>query len=284
MARIDGKNPGTLPLADRSTPPVDRGIPARPRGPQVPAAPAAEPVDGRLPGTLGRPGVRPQKNQVPAELRQAPGKLGQAEAERLFSQAGFARMGKRRGKGVELDNVTDGPIPLPLDEVDASAWEQASLDDAQEQMAVASQQLGELSLRPEGEPPGPAGDLAMAHALVAGSAAPTEAEVARLEALEAAPEGPEVGLQDARAHAQALFGLNLSDVAQGPALLACSLLVGGLSEAVQPEGGGLRTAAVAGGLQRLIERSQHAVGDARQMSTGINKERAIHRTLISKKT
>ncbi len=243
---------------------------------EAPRAPTAPGV-GRSRGGAVERDAPPSPQGPPAR------KMSQAEAERFFSQAGFSRLQRKRGKGIELDHVTEGPIPLPLDEVDEGAWDQGSLDEAQEKIADASGQLGSVVAQVADSATAVPGNAGLMQALTASGFAPTEADIARLTALQEAPEQPEPSLDAARAHLREHFGVDLSAVEGGPTLLACALVVGGLAAAVQVQDGGLRQEAFAGGMHTLMERSQQAVGDARVMSSGISKQRAVQRTLILKR-
>jgi hypothetical protein len=276
--------------------PGDAARAARPGAtgaPKPPGAAAQRGLGGPLPPGQSSPGgatTRPAAGNATerAAERAAEGlpqrKLSQAEAERFYSQAGFSRLGRKRGKGVELDDVTQGPIPLPVDEVDESAWDQSTLDDAQQEMTLQGAQLNELQSRcaPGGETPPPVGSQLFGH-LVGIAFKPTEADLARLQALADAPPPPEVALGAVHSHLASLFGIDARALPAGPAMVAASLVVAGMASAVQLEGDSLKAQPLATGLQAVVERSNGAVEGARTMSSGISKQLALQRTFVFKR-
>jgi hypothetical protein len=256
--------------------------PGAPLGQGVPLPPGQSSPGG----TPARPagGLSPERAAERAAEGLPQRKLSQAEAERFYSQAGFSRLGRKRGKGVELDDVTQGPIPLPVDEVDESAWDQSTLDDAQQEMTLQGAQLTELQARCEkgSESPPPVGSELFGH-LVGIAFKPTEADLARLQALADAPPPPEVAMAAVHGHMASLFGLDVHALPAGPAMVAASLVVAGMSSAVQPEGDSLQAQPLAAGLQAVVERSNGAVEGARTMSSGISKQLALQRTFVFKR-
>ncbi len=238
-----------------------------------------------LPEAPGRPTKSAQVEQQQAERPDATPqarKLSQAEAERLYSQAGFQRAGRKRGRGVELDDVTQGPIPLPVDEVDESSWDQQSLDDAQQELTVQSLQLGELKAQSlPGE--APMAPLQLAKNLAGKAFAPTDKDMQRLQALQDAPAPPAPNLVGVGKTMAGRFGLDLSDLPAGPAMVAAALVVAGLPEAVVVQQAQLQAEPFVDGMQKVISRSNGAVEGARTMSSGISKQMALQRTFVFKR-
>lgn len=212
----------------------------------------------------------------------APRKNSAAEMERMVAQTGFARTGrKRNGRGFDLEDNTQAPIPLPADEVDQEAWGQQTLDDAQEQLTLQSRELKHLTeeIANEGE-----GELGIFGKLIQRSFGPTEEGVEKLQTLaNAAAPAEQPGMAQVNKSLQSLFGIRMGDVPNGPAMVAAALVVAGMPDAVQPEGQSLEANRLAGGMQKLVENSTGAVEDARSMSSGITKQLAVHRTFMFKR-
>ena len=249
----------------------------------APPIPPRPDIDERIdtnktpsPSSATRAAAQHQAEQAPPVQR----KFSQAEAERLLAQSGFVRSKSRRGKGVELDDVTQGPIPLPVDEVDETAWEQGTLDEAQQELTMQQAQLAQLSGTLAASGPHEGG---LFTALANITHQPTSADIARLEALNDAPEIALVTLDDVHQSIAQLFGIQLAHVPAGPAMVAASLVVAGLRDNVVPDSDSLQATRLAGGIEKLVKSGHGAVDDARQMSSGITKQLATHRTFVFKK-
>lgn len=230
----------------------------------------------------GRP-LSKAELQEQAELLEAPAprKNSAAEMERMVAQTGFARTGrKRNGRGFDLEDNTQAPIPLPVDEVDQEAWGQQTLDDAQEQLTLQSRELKHLTeeVANEGE-----GELGIFGKLIQRSFGPTEEGVQKLQTLADATPAERPGMAQVNKSLQSLFGIRMGDVPNGPAMVAAALVVAGMPDAVQPQGESLEANRLAGGMQKLVENSTGAVEDARSMSSGITKQLAVHRTFMFKR-
>ena len=125
----------------------------------------------------------------------------------------------------------------------------------------------------------------MAEALVGSSFLPTEQDVQRMEAL-AAREAPEpVPLDDAQSNVERLFNIPLGDeeVPVGHKVVAVGLVVAGETESVEVDKGGLNEQKLAGGVQKVTEKSNQAVGEAQRMSKGIHRELSVQRTFVFKR-
>ena len=233
------------------------------------------------------PGTRPLSKVEQQELAEhleapAPRKNSAAEMERMVAQTGFARTGrKRNGRGFDLEDNTQAPIPLPVDEVDESSWEQRTLDDAQEQLTLQSHELQHLAedVANEGE-----GELGLFGRLIQRSFKPVQEGVEGLQKLaNAAPPAQQPGMAQVASSIHSMFGIKMGDVPNGPAMVAAALVVAGMPDAVQPEGDSLEANRLSQGMQKLVENSSSAVEGARGMSSGINKQLAVHRTFMFKR-
>ena len=158
--------------------------------------------------------------------------------------------------------------------------EQRSLDDAQEELSLQSAQLKQLA---QDVAEGGVGELGIFGKLISATFQPTEEDVERLSRLESAPPQPKVAMGDVNQSLARMFGIKIDQVQSGPAMVAAALVVAGLSESVVPEGDSLEANKLAQGMQKVVEDSNTAVGDARNMSSGITKQLAVHRTFMFKR-
>lgn len=216
-------------------------------------------------------------------------RVNAADAERLVSQAGFARAGKKRRPGeLDVGDASQAPIPLPEDDVAPETWSAEALALVQTQLGGQAAALGRARTRGAGTK----GRLrALFAALVEQSAGeePSEADAARLAALGEGvpPDAAALGAlaRDTRAH----FGLELTGLDVGAQLLAASMLVGGhasqvavlpQAEASAPELDGER---LADGVQRVLDGGRDAVDDGRRMNDGVSRQLSMHRTFVFKR-
>lgn len=230
-------------------------------------------------GEVAKPDVaKPDLAQVEAQkTRDANAKrIASQDAQRVASQAGFQRVGKANKRGFDVGDSSRAPIPLPDDQDETDVWTQERLTSAQENLAMASSQFGEVARSAE------AGTLG--EAVVGSSFLPTEDGVAQLQGLaERQPPEPMV-LDDVTTDVKRLFNIDFKDeVPLGHKVLATGLVVAGEARCVQVEEGGLNEQNLADGLQKVTERGNHAVGEAQKMSKGINRELNVQRTFVFKR-
>jgi hypothetical protein len=224
----------------------------------------------RLPEELPPEGLLPNGDK----------KLSAADAERLVSQAGYERRQKKKGK-FHVGDSSQAPIPLPVEDVDESEWEQGALDKSQEDLTLES-----AAMASTGEEMDP-GEMSLSSIakLLQHTFQPTEESVKRLQNLADGKTAEPLDMAAVAGHAQSLFQKELTGVPQGPLLLAASLLVAGLGEAVQntPEGKGLEGQNLMRGMQAVVDKGNEAVADARSMNEGISQKLAIQRTFVFKR-
>lgn len=250
----------------------------------TPAPQQQQPVNGENP--LLRPSARPsttgETHQAEKLLEQViqppPRKQSADEVERYAAQVGYVRTQKRKRHGFEMDDMSQAPIPLPIDDVDESGWEQKTLDEAQEELTLQSSELQHLANDVEQNH---IENLGFVAKLVERAFKPTPEDIARLQALQQSGTPDEsIGLGAVNNSMQSLFGINIQHVPQGPALVAAALVVAGLHESVQATADSLEPGRFCRGMQTLVSRSNEAVDDARGMSQGITKQLAIQRTFM----
>lgn len=220
-------------------------------------------------------------------------KVSAADAERMVSQAGFARSGaKKKGTGLELGDASRGPIPLPEDDVDTSEWSSEGLAEAQAQLLGHTVQLRRSRGRAKGGLSGAfaaiiGGDPASDDAGEDGDATAVTERHAHLQALAAQTPPPPPAMAALAKSIQAQFGIDFTGSPPGAALVAASLLVAGHPNDVQvaaaPGGKELVADALMQGLQRVVEEGHTAAEDARRRSEGVTKNLAMHRTFVPKR-
>ena len=217
-----------------------------------------------------------QQGQQP--LEQVPQRKQTAkDAERIAAQSGFVRSKARR---FDTGDVTQGPIPLPADDVDTSGWSEKLLDDAREHLTLESSVFDGVAEEATEE------GVAFWDALVACTFKPTEQDVARLQAIDErrAPDAPQGSkLADVAASVSKFFGVGVDATAAGQVMLAAGLVVGGEAKAVRTAEGGLDTVALAHGVRQLLQSGGPAVLQAQEMNEGINKELNMQRTFVFKR-
>ena len=229
---------------------------------------------GQLPGQ--QPASLQEKEQAKLQGQQRPlGKLSPQDAARLAQQAGLVK-GQRKGpKGLDLGDSSRAPIPLPDDDTDTEVWSPEGLEEAQQDMSLASTHLGEAQ-KPSPQP--------MAETITATSFVPTEEGLAALEALagRAAPEP--LALDEVTTSVKSLFDIELSaDAPVAHKLLAAGLVVAGEASAIEADARGVNEQKLAGGIQKVAERSNQAVGEAQKMSKGVSRELNLRRTFVVKR-
>ncbi len=237
-------------------------------------------------GKSGRPGstgdVRQQEKV--AEQTYAPTQRARSgdEIERLAGQVGYVRQQKKKRHGFEMDDMSQAPIPLPADDIDdKNGFDQKSLDDAQEGLTLQSNELKQLARDVEQNGGEKLGFIAK---LVGRAFKPTPEDIARLEAMQTADvQDQQLPMGAVNGSMEGLFGINLKQIPQGPAMVAAALVVAGMSDAVQTTGDSLEPNRFCRGMQSLVSNSNEAVDDARTMSSGINRQLAIQRTFVFRK-
>lgn len=211
-------------------------------------------------------------------------KLSAQDAERLASQAGYQGAKARRRPGqLDLGDSAHAPIPLPDDDFDAGEWQKETLEQAQEHLGGHSASLS----RAAGALAADASAEEVWSAMVGQGHPPSDADVARLSQRAEAPSEAETeavatAAAGAQARAEALYGIVLGPLSPGATLAATSLLVAGQQEAL---GSGKTPSdkAILSGVRGVVADSHKAVEDARNMSAGIGKNLAIHRTFVHRR-
>lgn len=220
--------------------------------------------------------------------------LAPGDAERLMSQAGFARSKKKRPGDLDMGDSSQAPIPLPDDDVDAQVWSAEALTQVQAQLGVQSSLL--RTVRQEGGTEG--GLRGLWQAMVGAAfgegshdAGSLAEETARLQALmDNPPPDAQVLLQMAQG-AQAHFGIELTALEPGAQMMAASLLVAGQKEQVavvaDPAQAGapkqLDRNKLTAGVESVLDGGRAAVDDGRRMNEGVVKHLAMHRTFVAKR-
>jgi hypothetical protein len=228
----------------------------------------------------GQVGTRPSLNEAEqakiAQQQKPQGKVSAQDAARLAQQAGFQRAQKKAGKGFDIGDSSRAPIPIPDDELDLELWTPERLESAQQNLTMAGTQFGEIAK--DGDP------TPMGETLAASSHMPTEAGVAKLQLLADRPAPQPMALEEVTTSVRNLFNIELGeDVPPGQKMLATGLVVAGQAEAVQVEQGKINEQKLAGGLQKVAERSNQAVGEAQKMSKGVSRELNLQRTFVFKR-
>ncbi len=230
------------------------------------------------------PGAGPIQPQKPGLNQTEAGKVKQQQAQkvsaqdaaRLAQQAGFQRTQKKQGKrGLDIGDSSRAPIPLPDDETDTDVWSPDRLDNAQENLTLATTQFDEAS-KAESAP--------MAESVVSSSFLPTEEGVQKLQLLAERPAPQPIALDEATTSVKNLFNIELGDeVSVGHKVLATGLVVAGEAGSVAVDKGRLDEKRLASGVQKVTERSNQAVGEAQKMSKGVNRELNLQRTFVFKR-
>jgi len=217
--------------------------------------------------------------------------LAPQDAERLVSQAGFARAKKRRPGDLDMGDSSQAPIPLPEDDVDAGAWSAEALAQVQAQLGA---QGGVLRAVRQGmaQKPKTRGAKGLWEAMVEAAFGDGGEEPQRLGALGDNPAPDPQALAQMASQAHAHFGLELEGLEPGSQLLAASLLVAGHSEQVAVVAGAQEGAGAAkqldgdkllGGVEAVLDGGRAAVDDGRRMNEGVSKNLAMHRTFVAKR-
>jgi hypothetical protein len=210
-----------------------------------------------------------------------------ADAERLVSQAGFARSKKKKPGDLDLGDSSSAPIPLPQDDVDAGMWSGEALAQVQGQMGLQGAALARAKTSG-----GNIKDmLSMFQEIIGQSYNPTDEDAARLNAVTENPTPDAAGMQVMAQAAQAHFGLDIAGLSPGSQLMAASLLVAGQSSQVsvlpgpdgEPQKRSLDGERLLAGVQNVVDDGRKAVDDGRRMNDGVVKNLAMHRTFVAKR-
>ncbi len=235
---------------------------------------------GPLPSQTTQTG-KPGLHEAEAEkVKQQHGqKISSQDAQRIAQQAGYQKAQKKQGKKFDVGDSSHSPIPIPDDEDDTDVWSPELLEDAQGNLALASAQFAEVA---KGAQEAEGADLAQS--IVGGSHLPTEEGLKKLQDL-ADRKAPEpIPLDEVTTNVKQLFNIELGeDVPVGHKLLAAGLVVGGEAGSVAVEEGKLDEKRLAGGLQKVADRSNQAVGEAQKMSKGVSRELNLQRTFVFKR-
>lgn len=210
------------------------------------------------------------------------------DAERLFSQAGFARGKKKRPGDLDMGDSSSAPIPLPDDDVDSQIWSQQALSQVQTQLGLQGGIVRKL--RQQGAGAASSGSKSLFAALMGEAVDPESVDAQRLAALPDSPPPDAEALAHMASQAQAHFGLELSGLDTGSQLLAASMLVAGLSSQVAVVAGTseapqktLDGQKLAAGVEAVLDGGRAAVDDGRRMNEGVSKNLAMHRTFVAKR-
>ncbi|MBI5510359.1 MAG: hypothetical protein HY903_16510 [Deltaproteobacteria bacterium] len=228
------------------------------------------------PGAL--PGLQPTVQEKEAEKvkTQAQQKVTSQDAARIAQQAGFQRL-KQAKKGLDIGDSSRAPIPLPDDDTQDETWSQERLEKAQQNLGLATTQFDDVEKAA-------AGDSSIGQAVVGGSFLPTEKGLADLEDLAKRPAPTALPLEEVTTNVERLFKIKLEDsVPVGHKVLATGLVVAGEVGSVSVDKGTLNEKKLAGGLKKVTERGNQAVGEAQKMSKGINRELNVQRTFLHKR-
>jgi hypothetical protein len=221
------------------------------------------------------PGLQEKEVEKAKVLQQQ--KISSQDANRIAQQAGFHRLKPQAKKGLDLGDGSRSPIPLPDDDTDEEVWTPERLEKAQENLGFASAQFNEVM---KAEDP----SVTIGAATVGGSFLPTEQGLADLEVIAKRPAPEPIPLDEATTNVERLFKIKLDDkVPVGHKVLATGLVVAGESSAVDVSKGGLNEKKLAGGIRKVTERGNQAVGEAQRMSKGINRELNVQRTFVHKR-
>jgi hypothetical protein len=221
-----------------------------------------------------------QQKESQQVKQQQKGQVSSQDAARIAQQAGFARADRKKGKkgSFDIGDSSRSPIPLPDDDIDGDAWSGEKLDGAQQSLGLASAQFGELAALDDDT------EVSIGAASVGGSFMPTEDSIADLEDLAKRPAPEPLPMDEVTTNVERLFNIKLDEeVPLGQKILATGLVVAGEAGSVDVGGGKLDEKKLAGGLQKVTERSNQAVGEAQKMNKGITTELNVQRTFVFKR-
>jgi hypothetical protein len=214
------------------------------------------------------------------------------DAERLVSQAGFARAKKKRPGEMDMGDSSQAPIPLPEDDVDASVWSAEALAQVQAQLGAQGGLLRAVR-QDSAQKAKSRGAKGFWEAMVEAAYGDGGEEPQRLGALVDNPAPDAGSLAQMAAGAQAHFGLDLAGLEPGSQLLAASLLVAGQSAQVAVVPGAQEAGEAGpkqldgdkllGGVEAVLDGGRAAVDDGRRMNEGVSKNLAMHRTFVAKR-
>lgn len=204
-------------------------------------------------------------------------KISPQDAARLAQQAGFQGAKKARRGGFDVGDSSQAPIPLPDDELDADAWSQKNLENAQEMLSSALPQLeGALVDLAEG--------LGFGEALIEGSFMPTEKDLARMQALKEREPEPAPDMEAVSKSLKNLFGIEFGEeMSVAEQAMAVGLMVAGEANQVQLNQGAINREELLTGLRKVTEKGNQSVGQAQKMNKGINEQLNLQRTFVFKR-
>jgi hypothetical protein len=203
-------------------------------------------------------------------------RLAATDQARLAQQAGFARTGRQKGKGLDIGDSSHAPIPLPEeDTANEDAWSSQRLEQAQRTLGFASAQFEEITQ---------ADEVDVGESVTGSSFLPTEAGLAQLDELSRRPAPEPIPIDEVTADLERLFAIKIdTEVPLGHRLLAAGLVAAGESRSVDAENGKLDERKLAAGVQKVAEKSNQAVGEAQRNIKGIDRELNVQRTFVHRR-
>ncbi len=236
-----------------------------------------------MPKANGIGGIKPQQAQSlqqkeaqKVEQQQKAG-VSKQDAARLAQQAGFTRAAYKKKGSPNVGDSSRAPIPLPDDDVDPNAWSNEKLDGAQKSLGLASAQFGEIARAEDTEPN-------IGATAIGSSFLPIEDSITEMEDLAKRPAPEAIPMEEVTSNVERLFNIKLDEeVPLGHKILATGLVVAGEAGSVDVGQGRLDEKKLAGGLQKVTERSNQSVGEAQKMNEGINRELNVQRTFMFKR-
>lgn len=241
---------------------------------------------GQIPVQNPVPTPKQTPTQVPTSLQeheaaktqqQQVQKASAQDAARIAQQAGFQRTGqKKRAGDIDIGDSSRVPIPLPEEESQGEGWDFDVLDKARENFTMAASHCSDIAKDENAEP--------MAETLLSSSFMPTDEGTAKLQLILDREPPPAVPMEEASGHLKSFFDIQLPpEVATGHRLLALGLTVAGEVEAIEVTQGSINERRLAGGVQKVAERSNQAIGEAQKMSKGVSRELNLQRTFVFKR-
>ena len=204
-------------------------------------------------------------------------KAATQDAARAAQQAGFQRLGPKAGRSFDVGDSSRSPIPLPDEQRGEEGWNQERLDSAQQNLTMAGAQFGEMAKAAEG-------GKDMGLSLLQTNFSPTEGSNEKLQLLLDKPPPEPIELEDVDQNLKSFFNLDLGDdVPLGQRMLATGLVVAGQADDLEITKGTINERKMAGGLQKVAERSNQAVGEAQKMNKGVSRELSLQRTFVFKR-
>ncbi len=218
-----------------------------------------------------------QKEAEQAKQQAQQQKIASTDQARIAQQAGFARAGRKKKKGLDIGDSSKAPIPLPDDELDNESWTAERLDNAQQTLGMASAQFEEVAKADRA-------NSNLGETVVGSSFLPTEQGLAELEDLGKRPAPEPIPMDEVTTNVERLFAIKLDkEVPLGHKVLAAGLVAAGECGSVDVDKGKLNEKKLAAGVQKVTERSNQAVGEAQKNIKGIDRELNVQRTFVHRR-